>query len=185
MASGPPAQYFQGPKRLWQLIFLQVLSFILLASIFFPLSGQCVIPIAGYSSSRCCAIKTVLLELLLIFILDKTVPQTKFWKTTPLDQLDEGQWESLCDGCGKCCVLKLEDADTGVVHYTDVSCKLLDCQTARCNKYSERKKHVPDCVLLSPNNLSMLSWMPWPTSCRSADCPLSDARPPRVGCTAP
>ena len=88
------------------------------------------------------------------------MPQTKFWKATPLDQMDEGQWESLCDGCGKCCVLKLEDADTGVVHYTDVSCKLLDCQTARCTKYAERKKHVSDCVLLTPDNLSMLSWMP-------------------------
>ena len=50
--------------------------------------------------------------------------------------------------------------DTGVVHHTDVSCKLLDCQTARCTKYAERKKHVPDCVLLTSDNLSMLSWMP-------------------------
>ena len=88
------------------------------------------------------------------------MPQNQFWKTTPLDQLEKAQWESLCDGCGKCCVLKLEDIDTGNIHYTDVGCKLLDCQTAMCTKYNERKKHVPDCVLLTPDNLSMLSWMP-------------------------
>jgi uncharacterized cysteine cluster protein YcgN (CxxCxxCC family) len=92
--------------------------------------------------------------------LDKTLSQNKFWKTKPLDQLDKGQWESLCDGCGKCCVLKLEDADTGVVYHTDVSCKLLDCQTAKCTKYAERKTHVPDCILLTPDNLGMLNWMP-------------------------
>ena len=88
------------------------------------------------------------------------MPQNHFWKTTPLNQLKKKQWESLCDGCGKCCVLKLEDFDTGDVHYTDVSCRLLDCQTARCTKYNERKKHVPDCVLLTPDNLSVLNWMP-------------------------
>jgi len=58
--------------------------------------------------------------------------QLKFWKTTPFNQLAIGQWESLRDGCGKCCVRKLEDADTCVVYSTDVSCKLLDCQTAKC-----------------------------------------------------
>lgn len=86
--------------------------------------------------------------------------KNQFWKTTPLDQLGKDQWESLCDGCGKCCVIKLEDVDTRTVHYTDVSCKLLDCQTARCTKYNERIQHVPDCVLLTPDNLSVLSWMP-------------------------
>ena len=88
------------------------------------------------------------------------MPQNQFWKNTPLDQLSKDQWESLCDGCGKCCVLKLEDVDTGEVHFTDVSCELLDCQTARCKKYAERKKHVPDCVYLNPTNLSILNWMP-------------------------
>ena len=88
------------------------------------------------------------------------MPKNEFWKTTPLDQLGKDQWEALCDGCGKCCVLKLEDVDTGDVHFTDVSCKLLDCQTARCSKYAERKKHVPDCVHLNSKNLSVLDWMP-------------------------
>ena len=88
------------------------------------------------------------------------MPQNQFWKTIPLDQLDKDQWESLCDGCGKCCVLKLEDVDTGDVHYTDVGCKLLDCSTGRCTNYAERKTYVPDCVLLTADNLGMLGWMP-------------------------
>ena len=70
------------------------------------------------------------------------------------------QWESLCDGCGKCCVLKLEDVDTNEIFYTDVGCKLLDCKTARCCDYDSRKTHVPDCVVLSVDNLSQLRWMP-------------------------
>ena len=86
--------------------------------------------------------------------------QNQFWKTIALDQLDKDQWESICDGCGKCCVLKLEDVDTGDVHYTDVACKLLDCENARCTNYVARKTHVPDCVLLTPDNLGILSWMP-------------------------
>jgi len=70
------------------------------------------------------------------------------------------QWESLCDGCGKCCVLKLEDVDSSEIYYTDIACKLLDCKTARCSDYSNRKKHVPDCIILSMDNLPMLRWMP-------------------------
>ena len=70
------------------------------------------------------------------------------------------EWESLCDGCGKCCVLKLEDVDTNIIYSTDVGCKLLDCDNARCRHYADRKKYVPDCVVLTPDNLSQLSWMP-------------------------
>ena len=70
------------------------------------------------------------------------------------------EWERLCDRCGKCCVLKLEDADTGMVHHTDVGCRLLDCETARCTDYARRKSLVPDCVVLSPQNLDGLPWMP-------------------------
>ena len=66
---------------------------------------------------------------------------------------------SLCDGCGKCC-FKLEDVDTGTVHYTDVGCKLLDCTTARCRDYSHRKSVVPDCVILTLDSLHTLAWMP-------------------------
>ncbi len=84
----------------------------------------------------------------------------KFWQNTPLNAMTNDQWESLCDGCGKCCVLKLEDVDTSEVYYTDVACKLLDCTSARCQNYPERKHHVPDCVHLTPDNLGMLGWMP-------------------------
>ena len=70
------------------------------------------------------------------------------------------EWESLCDGCGKCCVLKLEDIDTGAIYYTDVSCKLLCTASAQCTNYKDRKSHVPDCVILQPDNLEALHWMP-------------------------
>jgi len=83
-----------------------------------------------------------------------------FWKTKPLSQLTTQEWESLCDGCGKCCVLKLEDVDTEAVYYTDVACKMLECQTARCRDYSNRKQHVPDCILLTPDSIEQLAWMP-------------------------
>lgn len=83
-----------------------------------------------------------------------------FWKSTALKDMTQTQWEALCDGCGKCCVLKLEDIDTGAIYYTDVSCQLLCTKTARCTNYTDRKKHVPDCVILSPDNLDALPWMP-------------------------
>lgn len=85
---------------------------------------------------------------------------TKFWVTTPLSDMSAQEWESLCDGCGKCCVLKLEDVDTGEVFSTDVGCQLLDCKTARCQDYSNRKAKVPDCVHLTLDNLAHLHWMP-------------------------
>jgi uncharacterized cysteine cluster protein YcgN (CxxCxxCC family) len=74
--------------------------------------------------------------------------------------MNEEEWESLCDRCGKCCVLKVEDVDTGDIYYTDVACKLLDCGNATCMNYAERKQTVPDCVSLTPENLSSLKWMP-------------------------
>lgn len=70
------------------------------------------------------------------------------------------EWESLCDGCGKCCLLKLQDVDTNVVDYTNVGCRLLDDETCRCTRYEERQRFVPDCVVLSPGNVSQLTWMP-------------------------
>ena len=83
-----------------------------------------------------------------------------FWKHTPLGEMTSTQWESLCDGCGKCCVLKLKDIDTNDIHYTNVGCRLLDCKTARCRDYQNRKKHVKDCIVLSIKNLPQLRWMP-------------------------
>ena len=85
----------------------------------------------------------------------------RFWETVPLDQMTPQEWEALCDGCGKCCVLKLEDEDTGEVHYTNVSCRLFDADTRRCGNYALRKKLVHGCVILTPASLpDAAEWMP-------------------------
>ncbi len=86
--------------------------------------------------------------------------QLPFWKQKSLSEMSVEEWESLCDRCGKCCVLKIEDVDTGKVHYTDVACRLLDCGNATCTDYANRRTHVPDCITLSPQNLDRLTWMP-------------------------
>ena len=84
----------------------------------------------------------------------------RFWEHKTLDELSDEQWESLCDGCGRCCLHKLEDEDTGDIHYTDVACKLLDTGTARCQHYKERLSHVPDCLLVRPLDNDKLNWLP-------------------------
>jgi uncharacterized cysteine cluster protein YcgN (CxxCxxCC family) len=83
-----------------------------------------------------------------------------FWKTVPLDKMDSEQWESLCDGCAKCCLLKLEDEDTGEIAYTKLHCTLLDAGTCQCSDYANRKQKVPDCVKLTPAGIEELPWMP-------------------------
>lgn len=70
------------------------------------------------------------------------------------------EWESLCDGCGRCCLHKLEDEETGKIYYTDVACRLLDLERGRCKHYADRLAHVPDCVVLSQDDLDDLRWMP-------------------------
>ena len=84
----------------------------------------------------------------------------EFWKKKKLNELSKEEWEALCDRCGKCCVIKLEDDDTSKIYYTNVSCKLLCTKTANCKNYIDRKKIVQDCVVLSFNNLESLNWMP-------------------------
>lgn len=84
----------------------------------------------------------------------------RFWETTPLEAMTREQWESVCDGCGKCCVHKLEDADTGEIHLTNVACKLLDRTSARCSDYWHRRAYVPDCVRLTPKLLRGIRWLP-------------------------
>ena len=83
-----------------------------------------------------------------------------FWKQKSLLDLSLDEWESLCDGCGKCCLHKLEDEDTGEISYTDVACALLDTGICRCTNYVERTFLVPDCVELTATNLSSLQWLP-------------------------
>jgi len=82
-----------------------------------------------------------------------------FWEQ-PLETLDRAQWEALCDGCGKCCLHKVEDADTGEVYPTNVACRLLDRETARCSDYRHRRAYVPDCLRLTPAKLRGISWLP-------------------------
>ncbi|MEM6489832.1 MAG: YcgN family cysteine cluster protein, partial [Pseudomonadota bacterium] len=77
------------------------------------------------------------------------------------DSLTHAEWEALCDGCGKCCLLKLEDEDSGEVHYTNVACRLFDATTGRCGQYALRQSLVPSCVVLSPTTLrDAMAWMP-------------------------
>ncbi len=86
--------------------------------------------------------------------------EKEFWKKKKLNNLSKEEWEALCDRCGKCCVIKLEDVDTSKIHYTNVSCKLLCTKTAKCKNYDNRKSFVKDCVVLSYNNIESLNWMP-------------------------
>ena len=83
-----------------------------------------------------------------------------FWETTPLAAMSRDQWESLCDGCGRCCVHKLEDEETGELFPTNVACRLLDGATAQCKDYRNRKAHVPECVRLTPAKLDTIDWLP-------------------------
>ena len=82
-----------------------------------------------------------------------------FW-TLPLGELTPAEWEALCDGCGQCCLHKIEDADTGIVEHTNVACRLLDCETARCSNYAGRKAFVPDCLQLTYRIMDDVPWLP-------------------------
>lgn len=106
----------------------------------------------------------------------------KFW-LKPLEVLSREEWEALCDGCGKCCLHKMEDEDTGEITQTNVACKLLDCQTAQCKDYRMRKAYVPDCLRLTLRLVRKVAWLP--STCayrRRADgLPLPDWHPLLTG----
>ena len=82
-----------------------------------------------------------------------------FWEK-PLATLDRAQWEALCDGCGKCCLHKVEDEETGRIYATNVACRLLDRETAQCSNYRQRRAFVPDCLRLTLGKLDEIAWLP-------------------------
>ncbi len=83
-----------------------------------------------------------------------------FWKTKTLEQMTTAEWESLCDGCGRCCLHKLRDEVTDVVSFTNVACHLLDLHSCACSDYARRQEKVPDCVALTPQALEEIDWLP-------------------------
>jgi len=89
-----------------------------------------------------------------------TDDRAPFWKTTPLAEMTPQQWESLCDGCGRCCLNKLRDEETEALAWTTVSCRLLDTQTCQCSDYANRFRKVPDCVSLTPELVAEIDWLP-------------------------
>ena len=101
-----------------------------------------------------------------------------FWQR-PLDQLDAGEWERLCDGCGRCCLHKLEDEDSGEVFYTRIACSHLDIASCRCTAYAERAQVEPECMVITRANLAELDYLP--ESCayrlRAAGLPLPPWHP--------
>lgn len=86
--------------------------------------------------------------------------ETNFWTVKSLEEMTETEWESLCDGCGRCCLNKLEDWDTGEIAWTNIACRLLDGKSCRCSDYEERQKQVPDCIGLTPETVRKLTWLP-------------------------
>lgn len=83
----------------------------------------------------------------------------RFWEK-PLTALNPAEWEALCDGCGKCCLHKVEDEDTGRIYFTNIACRLLDLHSTRCSNYADRARHVPDCVRLTRTAVHEISWLP-------------------------
>jgi uncharacterized protein len=91
---------------------------------------------------------------------DDTAPDLPFWKTKTLAEMSASEWESLCDGCGQCCLIKLIDEDTEALVHTRLACKLLNVGSCQCKDYPNRRDHVPDCVQLTPATIPTLTWLP-------------------------
>ena len=83
-----------------------------------------------------------------------------FWRTKSLSEMNKAEWESLCDGCARCCLIKLENENTGETHYTDIACRLLDTKACRCTDYEHRRRRVRDCLCITPRRAESLAWLP-------------------------
>ena len=93
--------------------------------------------------------------------IDHSGLRPRFWETVAMDRLSKPEWEALCDGCGKCCLNKLEDEDTGEVALTRLACRLLDDESCLCSQYPIRHQFVPECIVLTPKTLrDNLYWLP-------------------------
>lgn len=92
-----------------------------------------------------------------------------FWETKTLSEMSRAEWESLCDGCGKCCLHKYEYEDTGELEYTNVACRFLDLKTCSCTQYKRRHELVEDCIALTPDMVGNLSWLPASCAYRRLD----------------
>jgi len=95
----------------------------------------------------------------------KTAPEPpgqedSFWKIKTLEEMSDSEWERLCDGCGRCCLEKLEDEETGKIYFTHVGCRLLDADSGACRDYLNRSARVPDCVRLTSKNVREITWLP-------------------------
>lgn len=89
-----------------------------------------------------------------------TSPPQPFWKTKTLEEMSQGEWESLCDGCARCCLVKLEDEESGEIHLTRLACRLLSVKSCRCTKYARRFELMSDCVALTPGKIRKIKWLP-------------------------
>ncbi len=111
------------------------------------------------------------------------IAEIPFWQRKRLDEMTPAEWESLCDGCGKCCLAKLEDEDSGEVYYTELACRYMDQNTCQCTVYDERLKKVPACTVLTPESLGDYHWLPFTCAYRTLaeGRPLADWHPLRSG----
>ncbi|MBK1871723.1 YcgN family cysteine cluster protein [Marinobacter sp. 1-3A] len=111
------------------------------------------------------------------------IAQIPFWQRKRLNEMTQQEWESLCDGCGKCCLNKLEDEDTGEVYHTDLVCRFMDEDTCRCTVYPDRLEKVPGCTVLTPDSVSDYHWLPHTCAYRTLaeGRPLADWHPLRSG----
>ncbi len=86
--------------------------------------------------------------------------RAQFWDKLPLDELNQNEWEALCDGCGLCCLVKLEDEETGHIYFSKLTCALLDSHACRCSEYKNRYKKMSDCRAITPQSLRQIDWLP-------------------------